>query len=60
MGSGQLTSRELTLGYLARIRDLNPLLHAVIETNPQAVAIAARLDNERRSGDCAGRCTGFP
>lgn len=60
MGSGQLTSRELTLGYLARIRDLNPLLHAVIETNPQAVAIAARLDNERRAGRLRGPLHGIP
>src|SRR5262245_27582452 len=50
MASGQLTSRELTLGYLGRIKDLNPLLHAVIETNPTAVADAAQLDNERRHG----------
>ena len=34
MQTGQLTSRALTQGYLARIASLNPLLHAVIETNP--------------------------
>lgn len=34
MNSGELTSLELTRGYLKRIKDLNPLLHAVIETNP--------------------------
>jgi hypothetical protein len=28
--------------------DLNPLLHAVIEINPEAVAVAAHLDDERR------------
>src|SRR5262245_29870247 len=50
MASGQITSRELTLGYLKRIKDLNPLLHAVIETSPTAVADAAALDNERRQG----------
>lgn len=50
MASGALTSRELTLGYLQRIAQFNPLLHAVIETNPMAVAIAAKLDNERRQG----------
>ena len=50
MASGQITSRELTKGYLQRIDNLNPLLHAVIETNPQAVSIAAGLDNERRAG----------
>src|SRR5439155_18656791 len=50
MAAGQLTSRQLVLGYLSRIAAHNPLLHAVIETNPNAVAIAAGLDNERRAG----------
>ncbi len=60
MGSGSLTSRELTQAYLQRIRDLNPLLHAVIETNPQAVSIAANLDNERRAGHVRGSLHGIP
>jgi amidase len=60
MSSGALTSRELTLGYLKRIDDLNPLLHAVIETNPNAVAIAAHLDNERRVGHLRGPLHGIP
>ena len=58
--SGQLSSRELTLAYLGRIRQLNPLLHALIETNPQAVAIAAQLDNERRQGHVRGPLHGIP
>ena len=60
LASGQLSSRELVLGYLQRIADLNPLLHAVIETNPQAVAIAAQLDNERRAGHVRGPLHGIP
>jgi amidase len=60
MASGELTSRELTLGYLSRIASLNPLLHAVIETNPNAVSIAARLDNERRGGLVRGPLHGIP
>src|SRR6516225_3888927 len=60
MASGELTSRELTLGYLSRIASLNPLLHAVIETNPNAVSIAARLDNERRRGLLRGPLHGIP
>lgn len=60
MASGRLTSRELTQAYLARIRDLNPLLHAVIETNPLAVALAARLDIERRWGWVRGPLHGIP
>jgi len=50
MHSGALSSRELTRGYLQRIAQFNPLLRAVIETNPMAEEIAARLDGERRSG----------
>jgi amidase len=60
MVSGQLTSRDLTLGYLQRIGALNPLLGAVVETNPNAVAIAVRLDNERRSGSLRGPLHGIP
>jgi amidase len=60
MATGRLTSRELTQSYLARIGRLNPLLHAVIETNPQAVSIAARLDNERRRGRIRGPLHGIP
>ncbi len=60
MASGQITSRELTKGYLQRIDNLNPLLHAVIETNPQAVSIAAGLDNERRAGYVRGPLHGIP
>src|SRR5881296_516405 len=48
MASGQLTSHELTQGYIRRIQSLNPLLHSVIETNPNAISIAQHLDNERR------------
>ncbi len=60
MAGGTLTSRELTMGYLDRIASLNPLLHAVIETNPQAVALAAQLDNERRRGLLRGPLHGIP
>jgi amidase len=60
MAAGALTSRELTLGYLQRIRDLNPLLAAVIEANPEAVAIAARRDAERRAGVVRGPLHGIP
>jgi amidase len=60
MASGQLTSGQLTLGYLHRIASLNPLLHSVIETNPNAMAIAAQLDNERRQGHVRGPLHGIP
>jgi len=60
MASGQLTSKDLVLGYLNRIQSFNPLLHAVIETNPNAVSIAAGLDNERRAGLIRGPLHGIP
>jgi amidase len=60
MASGQLTSRDLTLRYLQRIAELNPLLGAVIQTNPEAVATAARRDNERRAGRLRGPLHGIP
>ena len=58
--SGELTSQQLTADYLARIADFNPLLAAVIETNPDALAIARRRDNERRHGHVRGPLHGIP
>src|SRR5882724_11387120 len=60
MASGQITSAALTMGYIKRIQSLNPTLHAVIETNPNAVSIAAGLDNERRAGHVRGPLHGIP
>jgi amidase len=60
MRRGKLTSRELTEGYLDRIRRLNPTLHAVIEVNPEAEKIAKRMDKERRSGHVRGPLHGIP
>jgi amidase len=60
MASGQLTSRELTQDYIRRIQSLNPLLHSVIEVNPNAIAIAVQLDNERRRGQVRGPLHGIP
>jgi amidase len=60
MASGQLSSKGLVMGYLDRIQSLNPLLHSVIETNPNAIAIAQHLDNERRKGQVRGPLHGIP
>jgi len=60
MVAGQLSARELVQGYLNRIQQLNPTLHAVIETNPNAIAIAVGLDNERRKGQVRGQLHGIP
>ncbi len=60
MASGQLSSKDLVMGYLDRIRSLNSLLHSVIETNPNATSIAQHLDNERRRGMVRGPLHGIP
>src|SRR2546426_4416366 len=60
MASGQLTSRQLTQGYIRRMQSLNPLLNSVIEVNPNAIAIAAQLDNERHQGHVRGPLHGIP
>jgi amidase len=60
MASGELTSRELVRGYLERIETFNGLLHSVIETNPDAVSIAERLDRERQRGHLRGPLHGIP
>jgi amidase len=60
MAAGLLTSRDLTHGYIRRIQDVNPLIHSVIELNPNAMAIATQLDAERRRGFVRGPLHGIP
>ena len=60
MASGALTSKDLTRGYIHRMQSLNPTLNAVIEVNPNAIAIATALDNERRQGHVRGPLHGIP
>lgn len=60
---GELTAVELVDRYLARIEALDrrgPALRAVIEVNPDARAIAAKLDEERRAGKARGALHGIP
>jgi amidase len=58
--SGALTSQRLVSNYFQRIADLNPRLAAVIETNPDALAIARQRDKERRAGHLRGPLHGIP
>ena len=56
----ELSSEDLTSAYLDRIALLNPTLHAVIQTNPDALRIARRRDHERRHGQVRGPLHGIP
>ncbi|KAA8695206.1 Amidase family protein [Pseudomonas caricapapayae] len=63
MSAGSLTSAELVTGLLQRIEALNnsgPALNAVIEINPDALQIAARMDGERSRGEKRGPLHGIP
>jgi amidase len=63
MSSGELTSKSLTKLYLKRIEAIDkkgPSLNAVIELNPDALAIAEGLDAERKAGKVRGPMHGIP
>lgn len=61
--TGALTSRALVQQYLARIDEVDrrgPSLRSIIEINPDALAIADRMDGERRAGRVRGPLHGIP
>ncbi|GGF24031.1 amidase [Hymenobacter cavernae] len=63
MSSGQLTARAITELYLKRIEAIDqkgPRLQAVIEVNPDALALADALDKERKAGKVRGPLHGIP
>lgn len=63
MAAGELTARALTDAYLQRIAEIDqagPKLNSVIEVNPEARAMAERLDAERRAGRVRGPLHGIP
>ena len=63
MQSGGETSRSLVDKYLARIASLDrsgPALRSVLETNPDAPAIADELDAERKARGPRGPLHGIP
>ena len=57
---GDFTCAEYTDACIRRIQALNAYLEAVIEINPDALDIAARLDQERCSGKIRGPLHGVP
>jgi len=63
MQSGKLTAKALAARYLARIEAIDragPRLRAVIELNPDALAIAQERDRERAAGKVRGPLHGIP
>ena len=63
MEAGEYTSHQLVELYLDRIIHIDqqgPGLHAVIEVNPDALAIADQLDEERKANKVRGPMHGIP
>lgn len=63
MADGRWTAQRLTELYLERIAAIDgagPTLRSVIETNPDALAIAEALDAERAAGRLRGPLHGIP
>jgi amidase len=63
MSQGELTARALAEYYLQRIAELDqagPRLGSVIETNPDALAVADQLDAERAPRGAPGPLHGIP
>jgi len=60
MKSGELSAKKLVEKYLERIKDIDPQLRSVVETNPDALKIAEDLDRERKNGRLRGALHGIP
>lgn len=63
MANGEITSVALTRAYLDRIGEVDrgaSGLRSIIETNPEALKIAASLDAERKAGRSLGPLHGLP
>src|SRR5438309_150358 len=61
--SGQLTARRLVELYLERIEDIDregPKIKSVLQINPDALAIADTLDEERKAKGPRGPLHGIP
>lgn len=63
MATGKFTAHSLVRKYLDRIDDVDkhgPEINAVIETNPEALAMATELDRERKAKKLRGPLHGIP
>ncbi|MFN8404600.1 MAG: amidase [Anaerolineales bacterium] len=63
LDSGELTARQLAELYLGRIEAIDkngPHINSIIEINPDALAIAGKLDEERKKKKARGALYGIP
>lgn len=60
MDEDKLDAVGLTQAYLDRIEELNPRLHAIVQTNPDALDLARESDERRRSDESRGPLDGIP
>lgn len=63
LAGGAWTTRSIVEAYLNRIEHIDrrgPALRSVLETDPDALAAADRLDRERRAGRLRGPLHGIP
>ncbi len=60
MASGELTAVKLVEMYTARIKELDPKIRSVLEINPDAMEIAAKLDKDRKKGRLRSPMYGIP
>ncbi|GGT63098.1 amidase [Streptomyces atratus] len=60
MQHGSLTSSELTLSYLRRIKAIDPKINAVLRTSPTALRQAVASDVRHRLGNVRGPLDGIP
>ncbi len=61
--NGEFTAHEVVEAYLERIEKIDksgPKLNAIITINPDALSIAAKLDEERKKGKVRGPLHGIP
>src|SRR5690349_17501502 len=63
MKSGRFSARSIDEKYLAHIETIDrqgPQLNSIIEINPDALSIAAALDDERKAKGARGPLHGIP
>ncbi|WP_144463639.1 amidase family protein [Siminovitchia fortis] len=60
MAEGEVTSRGLVQMYLHRIAAHDGKIHSILEINPDALHIAAALDEERKTKGVRGALHGIP